>query len=112
MADDLQHRYYIWAYEKALREECGYTGTQPYWDWAQTAVTGLEKSPIFDGSDTSLSGNGAYIPGNELGNISLPAAPGSNLPPLYLPAARGGGCVTSGPFKNSEPLRIIPLGPS
>jgi tyrosinase len=23
------HRYYIWAYEKALREECGYKGYQP-----------------------------------------------------------------------------------
>lgn len=23
------HRYFIWAYEKALREECGYTGHQP-----------------------------------------------------------------------------------
>lgn len=23
------HRYYVWAYEKALREECGYQGYQP-----------------------------------------------------------------------------------
>ena len=23
------HRYYTWIYEKALREECGYTGSQP-----------------------------------------------------------------------------------
>jgi tyrosinase len=23
------HRYYVWAYEKALREECGYKGAQP-----------------------------------------------------------------------------------
>ena len=23
------HRYFIWAYEKALRDECGYTGYQP-----------------------------------------------------------------------------------
>lgn len=23
------HRLFIWAYEKALREECGYTGYQP-----------------------------------------------------------------------------------
>jgi hypothetical protein len=23
------HRIYIWAFEKALREECGYTGWQP-----------------------------------------------------------------------------------
>ncbi|KAK2882370.1 hypothetical protein FQN49_000425 [Arthroderma sp. PD_2] len=24
------HRYYVWFYEKALREECGYKGSQPY----------------------------------------------------------------------------------
>lgn len=23
------HRYYTWVYEEALRNECGYTGTQP-----------------------------------------------------------------------------------
>jgi len=23
------HRYYTWAYEQALRNECGYNGTQP-----------------------------------------------------------------------------------
>lgn len=23
------HRYFTWLYEEALREECGYTGTQP-----------------------------------------------------------------------------------
>ena len=23
------HRYYTWLYEEALRNECGYTGTQP-----------------------------------------------------------------------------------
>ncbi len=23
------HKYFIWAYERALREECGYTGYQP-----------------------------------------------------------------------------------
>ena len=70
-------------------------------------MTGLEKSPIFDGSDTSMSGNGAYIPGNELGQLNPGGAPGSDLPPLYLPAGHGGGCVTSGPFKNMS----VNLGP-
>jgi tyrosinase len=23
------HRYYTWSFERVLREECGYTGTQP-----------------------------------------------------------------------------------
>lgn len=98
------HRYYTWLYEEALQEECGYTGTQPYWNWALTARTGLANSPIFDGSDTSMSGNGEYIPGQA--DIVLGA--NSGLPPVYLPAGTGGGCVTSGPFRNMT----VNLGPA
>lgn len=25
------HRWFTWEYEQALRNECGYTGAQPYW---------------------------------------------------------------------------------
>lgn len=97
------HRYYIWLYEKALREECGYKGYQPYWDWSITAETGLLASPIFDGSDTSMGGNGAYV-GNR-SEIVLGAELG--LPPVYLPTGSGGGCVESGPFVNMT----VNLGP-
>ncbi|KAH6620408.1 hypothetical protein C7974DRAFT_415613 [Boeremia exigua] len=54
-----------------------------------------------------MSGNEAYSSGNELGQISIPAAPGTDMPPLVLPAGRGGGCVTSGPFQNMS----VNLGP-
>ena len=54
-----------------------------------------------------MSGNGAYVPGNQLGQLNLGAAPGSDLSPLYLPAGHGGGCVTSDPFKNMS----VNLGP-
>ena len=61
-----------------------------YWDWPLTAITGLEESPMYDGSDTSMSGNGEYI---------------ADKPDLWtmgvtLPAGSGGGCVYSGPFAN------------
>ncbi|KAK2009616.1 Di-copper centre-containing protein [Colletotrichum eremochloae] len=98
------HRYFTWLYEEALRNECGYQGTQPYWDWSKTAITGMEKSPIFDGSETSISGNGEFIPGRE--PIVLGASMG--LPPIYLPVGTGGGCVTSGPFKDL----VVNLGPA
>jgi hypothetical protein len=26
------HRYFVWAFESALRSECGYKGYQPYWN--------------------------------------------------------------------------------
>jgi len=55
-----------------------------YWDWGRWAQD-PENSPIFDGSDTSLSGNGEYIPGHR----------GSGV----VPAGNGGGCVKTGPFK-------------
>ncbi|AEO68527.1 uncharacterized protein THITE_2118068 [Thermothielavioides terrestris NRRL 8126] len=97
------HRYFTWMYEKALQTECGYTGTQPYWNWGITAITGLENSPVFDGSDTSMSGNGAVVP-NE-GDVVIQTNNG--LPPIVLPPGTGGGCVTSGPFQNMT----VNLGP-
>ncbi|KAF2192260.1 Di-copper centre-containing protein [Zopfia rhizophila CBS 207.26] len=96
------HRYFTWQYEQALRNECGYKGYQPYWDWAKTAATGLANSPILDGSDTSMSGNGEFIPGQ--GNIILG---GNGLPEIPIPAGTGGGCVTRGPFKDMN----VNLGP-
>jgi tyrosinase len=85
------HRYYTWAFERVLQTECGYTGTQPYWDWGRWAQD-PETSPIFDGSDTSLSGNGEKIDHKASGMV---------------PAGNGGGCVLKGPFKDM----VVHLGP-
>lgn len=97
------HRYFTWQYEQALRNECGYRGSQPYWDWARTAITGLEASPMLDGSAYSMSGNGEPIPNKP--DIVIGGSPG--LPEVILPAGSGGGCVTSGPFANMK----VNLGP-
>ncbi|UQC90160.1 uncharacterized protein CLUP02_15690 [Colletotrichum lupini] len=91
------HRYFVWAYEEALRNECGYKGSQPYWNWLKYQDD-LRKSPVFDGSDTSLSGDGAFLQHN--GSVSGAGA-------IVLPSGDGGGCVTSGPFKNMT----VNLGP-
>ncbi|RYO73934.1 hypothetical protein DL766_005893 [Monosporascus sp. MC13-8B] len=66
------HRYLLWTYEKSLREDCGYTGYQPCWNWDRYAKD-PENSPLFNGNSTSLSGNSVR-----------------------------GACVTSGPFKDME----------
>ena len=97
------HRYYVWAYEKALREECGYTGYQPYWDWPEYA-NNQQASPVFDNSSTSFGGNGKYIPHSAL-NLTVPGLP----VPFSFPraAGTGGGCIQSGPFANLT----ITLGP-
>jgi tyrosinase len=82
------HRYFTWAYEQALRNECGYTGYQPYWAWNKYTDY-PHNSPIFDGSAYSMSGDGSFVPHN-----GTEAAPG-----IVLPPGNGGGCVFSGPFK-------------
>lgn len=97
------HRYFTWSYEQALRNECGYTGYQPYWDWAKTAKSGLANSSMLDGSEYSMSGDGEFIPGR--GNVIIG---GNGLPEIPVPAGSGGGCVKSGPFKDMK----VNLGPA
>jgi tyrosinase len=84
------HRYFVWAYEKALREECAYDGYQPYWNWGRWAEDPLG-SPIFDGTEGSMSGNGVY----EAHNCTDGLGTGVNC----IPAGTGGGCVETGPFQ-------------
>jgi tyrosinase len=57
-------------------------------------------SPMFDGSDTSMGGNGApsTYPG-----IAQPFP----RPYSMMPSAGGGGCVTEGPFKESVPVSCL-----
>lgn len=93
------HRYHIWVYEEALRNECSYTGHFPYWDWPKWADAPQE-SPLFNGDEFSLGSNGEYIPGHP---GFTPADPNLDS----LPPGLGGGCVTSGPFKNFT----VNLGP-
>ncbi|EKG15519.1 Tyrosinase [Macrophomina phaseolina MS6] len=97
------HRWYVWQYEQTLRNECGYTGAHPYWDWTKTAETGLETSALFDGSPTSMGGNGENI--DEVGAYVV----GAGANPVTLPAGTGGGCVTSGPFANYT-VNLGPVG--
>jgi tyrosinase len=83
------HRYYVWGYEKALREECGYKGYQPYWNWF-SYQNNLKDSPVFDGSETSMAGDGIFVQHN--GSVA-----GAGY--IILPSGEGGGCIKNGPFK-------------
>ncbi|TGJ87734.1 hypothetical protein E0Z10_g1063 [Xylaria hypoxylon] len=91
------HRYFVHAYETALRNECGYTGYQPYWNWLDNTAD-PSKSPVFDGSATSFSGDGSFVAHN--GSVN-----GNGN--VFIPSGKGGGCVTSGPFVDY----VINLGP-
>jgi tyrosinase len=92
------HRYYVWAWESAMRNECGYKGTQPYWNYGKWAQDPLS-SPLFDGSDSSLGGNGQKVTRTGGGGGGFGGSP--------APPGDGGGCVTTGPFKNMT----VYLGP-
>ncbi|KAH8195633.1 hypothetical protein TruAng_010190 [Truncatella angustata] len=95
------HRYFVWSYETALREECGYAGYQPYWNWF-SYQNDLTKSPVFDGSDTSISGDGSFVSHN--GSVG-----GAGT--IFLPSGNGGGCITTGPFKNMT-ANLGPISPT
>lgn len=98
------HRWFIYEFEQSLKNDCNYTGTIPYWDWSKTAETGLENSPLFDGSATSLSGNGARVNYTDSDVVVLNA---NSTGAVVLGHGTGGGCVTSGPFANIT----VNLGP-
>ncbi|KAH8601982.1 hypothetical protein B0O99DRAFT_681091 [Bisporella sp. PMI_857] len=92
------HRFYVWAYETALRTECGYKGYQPYWNWGKYADP--TTSPIFNGDAHSMGGNGEKV-----------QHAGFNLGVQFVPPGNGGGCVTTGPFANMT-INLGPLSPT
>ncbi|KAN0106125.1 Di-copper centre-containing protein [Hyaloscypha variabilis] len=96
------HRYFTWTYEQALRNECGYTGYQPYWNWGKTAFDPVN-SPVFDGSAYSMGGNGVY----EAHNCTEALPTGLNC----IPPGQGGGCVETGPFKDMS-VNLGPVDPT
>lgn len=98
----LFHRYYLHTYETEL-SACGWTAGLPYWEWGLD-ITGPHLSPIFDGSDTSLGGDGEFIPNRP--PFSIPWID-PLTPEIIIPPGTGGGCVKTGPFVHHK----VRLGP-
>jgi len=85
------HRYFLWSYESALINECGYTGAQPYWDWTLDNPeygSSFEKSTIFD-PKFGFGGNGNG------GSVDEVYTNQQGTPP--------GNCIADGPFVNDQP---------
>ncbi|KAG5985744.1 hypothetical protein E4U54_005834, partial [Claviceps lovelessii] len=93
------HRYFVQLYETALREECGYSGYQPYWDWAKYLHRPHGANPLYDGSSTSMSGNGWYIPDRN-GTLQILPVPRPDPTRVFCPPGTGGGYIERGPFVN------------
>ncbi|KAJ1337258.1 tyrosinase [Microdochium nivale] len=74
------HRWFLQQHEKILRDECGFKGTQPYWDWSiEGDAVSMPESPLFD-AKTGFGGNGVRT---------------NNPEPGF------GMCVVDGPFANT-----------
>ncbi|KAI4138871.1 MAG: hypothetical protein LQ340_008035, partial [Diploschistes diacapsis] len=74
------HRYFLHAYETALRSRCACAGHLPYWDWTLDWAD-LGASPVFSASPTS-----------GFGTDGDPEATGGNV------MVNEGHCVTDGAF--------------
>jgi tyrosinase len=83
------HRHLLYLFEQELREHCGYQYYLMYWNWP--LYPDMASSTLFDGSDTSLGGNGEF-------DASNPNPTNGNYTP---PQGNGGGCVVTGPFANT-----------
>ncbi|KAI1764646.1 Di-copper centre-containing protein [Hypoxylon sp. FL1150] len=94
------HKYYVYLFEKALREECGYTGYQPYMNYDRYSNDPLN-SPLLNGNASSLGGNGLPEP-------SYKGVPQYGRTPNIIATGGGGGCVTEGPFSDL----VVNLGPT
>lgn len=83
------HRHFLHLFQTALTKECGFKGAVPYWNWPWWADD-LAGSPLFDGSTTSIGGDGSW-------NASVPPIRNGNF---TFPRGNGGGCIQRGPFAN------------
>lgn len=82
------HRMYIHLFQQDLKQQCGYKGAMPYWNWPATADN-LAGANIFNGDQYSMSGDGAFT-----NNDPYVLGPG-----FSIPHGSGGGCIKSGPFQ-------------
>ncbi|KAK0204725.1 hypothetical protein DFS33DRAFT_1382625 [Desarmillaria ectypa] len=73
------HRLLTFKFERALQDYCGYTGTQPYWNWTQDAYQ-FANSTMWD--EDPVSGLGP-ITGDEDKDFSLSTDEFSNLTLAY-----------------------------
>ncbi|KAF2014063.1 Di-copper centre-containing protein [Aaosphaeria arxii CBS 175.79] len=94
------HRWFLHLYETALRDECGYTGTLPYWDFSEYADD-ITTDPIFSGDSVSMGGNGAakshgWVRVNYFDEKFM------------VPPGDGGGCVST-PLENYTARLGLPL---
>ncbi|KAF4834635.1 Tyrosinase-like protein orsC [Colletotrichum siamense] len=76
-------------YDDFAAQHINQTMSVHYWNWF-SHQDDLRKSPVFDGSETSMGSDGLFVPHN--GSIGSAG--------LHIPSGLGGGCIATGPFAN------------
>ncbi|KAF5489485.1 N-acetyl-6-hydroxytryptophan oxidase ivoB [Colletotrichum siamense] len=74
-------------YDDFAAQHINQTMSVHYWNWF-SHQDDLRKSPVFDGSETSMGSDGLFVPHN--GSIGSAG--------LHIPSGLGGGCIATGPF--------------
>jgi tyrosinase len=90
------HKHFLWVFEQALRNECGYKGYQPYMNYDRIAKDLVvdpkgSTSPHWNGNSSSLGGNGEL-------DANYKGVSQQGRTPNIIASGGGGGCVKSGPF--------------
>ncbi|OJJ97632.1 hypothetical protein ASPACDRAFT_123521 [Aspergillus aculeatus ATCC 16872] len=73
------HRYYMHIYETLLRDECGYTGSIPYWNEQLDADSGNMFQSTMWGADAfggNGTGSGSCVTDGRFANMTLHIGPG------------------------------------
>ncbi|TVY82631.1 Tyrosinase ustQ [Lachnellula suecica] len=58
------HRFFVWSYTQSLKNDCGYTGVSPYWDWTLDAAD-FTGSDIWSDNTTSGLGQPTGVTDND-----------------------------------------------
>lgn len=88
------HRYVTFPNASVQNSQLTPAGPFPYWEWGFD-VKDPASSPVFDGSDTSMGGDGESIPHEGLWMFQNTKGNTIKMEP-----GTGGGCVKTGPFKD------------
>lgn len=101
------HREFTFQLERALRDECGYkygmvssrsslkrmtdhtSSGHPYWDYGRYIGQNISTWPMFDGSETSISGNGVK---SGPSCACLPSGPLKDFPVNVGPVGKNVAC--------------------
>ncbi|EED21564.1 conserved hypothetical protein [Talaromyces stipitatus ATCC 10500] len=99
------HRYFIYVYEQALRENCGYQGSLPYWDWTLD-YQDLSRAPVWNLIDGFGPSRDEYGSEGVAGGHCVVSGPFAGLMPTFFEGVRDPHCLSRG-ILDKETVRRV-----